>query len=329
MNNIFINGYELSQEQINIIKNNNKYTLIIAGAGTGKTTTLVGKIKYLLDNNLLSKDEICPITFTNNAVNNLEEAIYKNTNTLIPCYTFHKLAIKILKDNKINYNFISDKLLSYIIDEFYLSHAFNNKYLKRIILNRYHYLLDIPSNYNKIFNSPSYLKDKELITTFINLASSNNINDYEHYIQVLEKNNVPNARENVKQMFILDYLIMNIDRHMKNFGVIRDVNTLKWISTTPIFDNGESMQCYKLTNEMNFVNGNGKFFSNTNKDYEEILKSIGNISNVDFSKLNGIVEEYRKVLEEYQTYTDSTQERINKLCEGLEIRIKKIQKNQD
>ena len=58
-------------------------------------------------------------------------------------------------------------------------------------------------------------------------------------------------------------------------------------------------------------------------------KIIGNISNVDFSKLNGIVEEYRKVLEEYQTYTDSTQERINKLCEGLEIRIKKIQKNQD
>ena len=71
----------------------------------------------------------------------------------------------------------------------------------------------------------------------------NNINDYEHYIKVLEKNNVPNARENVKQMFILDYLIMNIDRHMKNFGVIRNVDTLEWISTTPIFDNGESMQC--------------------------------------------------------------------------------------
>ena len=201
-------------------------------------------------------------------------------------------------------------------------------------LNFYHckYSIDIVNN--KIVSKCNDFIDenKEIITAYDVFKSerkSNNINDYEHYIQVLEKNNVPNARENVKQMFILDYLIMNIDRHMKNFGVIRDVNTLKWISTTPIFDNGESMQCYKLTNEMNFVNGNGKFFSNTNKDYEEILKSIGNISNVDFSKLNGIVEEYRKVLEEYQTYTDSTQERINKLCEGLEIRIKKIQKNQD
>ena len=152
-------------------------------------------------------------------------------------------------------------------------------------------------------------------------------NDYEHYIKVLEKHNVPNARENVKQMFILDYLIMNIDRHMKNFGVIRDVNTLKWISTTPIFDNGESMQCDKLTNEINFVNGHGKFFANTNKDYEEILKTIGDFSNIDFSKLNGLVEEYRKALEDYQTYTDSSQDRINKLCEGLEIRIKKLQEN--
>ncbi len=175
-------------------------------------------------------------------------------------------------------------------------------------------------------------ENKEIITAYDVFTSEkkpNNINDYEHYIKVLEKNNVQNARENVKKMFILDYLIMNIDRHMKNFGVIRDVNTLEWISTTPIFDNGESMQCDKLTNEINFKNGNGKFFSNTNKDYEEILKTLGDLSNIDFGKLDGLVEEYQKVLEKYQVYTDSSQERINKLCEGLDTRIKKIQKNQD
>lgn len=233
MNNIFINGYELSQEQINIIKDNNKYTLIIACAGTGKTTTLVGKIKYLLDNNLLSKDEICPITFTNNAVNNLEEAIYKNTNTLVPCYTFHKLAIKILKDNKINYNFISDKLLSYIIDEFYLSHAFNNKYLKRIILNRYHYLLDIPSNYNKIFNSPSYLKDKELITTFINLVSSNNINDLSYIF--------PNKDKFIYIIYSI-YLIYKYEKESSNELDFDDL--IKY--TTKIINENRIVLPYKL-----------------------------------------------------------------------------------
>lgn len=201
-------------------------------------------------------------------------------------------------------------------------------------LNFYHceYTIDIVNN--KLVSKCNDFIDenKEIITAYDVLLSEkkpNNINNYEHYIQILEKHNVPNARENVKQMFILDYLIMNIDRHMKNFGVIRDVNTLKWISTTPIFDNGESMQCDKLTNEINFLKGNGKFFSNTNKDYEEILKVLGDLSNIDFSKLDGLVEEYKKILKKYQVYTDSSEERINKLCEGLETRIKKIQKNQD
>ena len=39
----------------------------------------------------------------------------------------------------------------------------------------------------------------------------------------------------------LDYLIMNEDRHLNNFGIIRDVNTLKWLDVAPIFDNGQSL----------------------------------------------------------------------------------------
>ena len=162
---------------------------------------------------------------------------------------------------------------------------------------------------------------------FILKKKSNNMNDYEHYINVLEHQNVLNARKNVEDMFILDYLMLNIDRHMKNFGVIRDVNTLQWIKTTPIFDNGESMQCEKLTNSIDFANGKGKFFSNTNKDYEEILNNIREeISRIDISKLDGLVEEYRKNLKKYKTYTDSSLERIDKLCKGLQLRIQMLSK---
>ena len=106
-----------------------------------------------------------------------------------------------------------------------------------------------------------------------------------------------------------------------------DVNTLEWVRTTPIFDNGESMQCEKLTNNINFSNGEEKFFSNTNKNYEEILKSIGhNISRIDITKLDGLVEEYREKLEKYKIYTDSSEERIDKLCEGLQFRMNMLNK---
>lgn len=40
----------------------------------------------------------------------------------------------------------------------------------------------------------------------------------------------------------LDYIIMNEDRHLNNFGIIKDVNSLEWISVAPIFDNEESLK---------------------------------------------------------------------------------------
>ena len=171
--------------------------------------------------------------------------------------------------------------------------------------------------------------DEEIITAYDVFNSEkkrNNISDYEHYISILEKHNINDARKNVEDMFILDYIIMNIDRHMKNFGVIRDVNSLKWLGTTPIFDNGESMQCDKLTNEINFNNGIGKFFSNTEKDYEDMLEYIKDINRINIDNLRGIIKEYREVLEKYRPYTDMTEERMNKLCNGLDLRINKLKK---
>ena len=196
-------------------------------------------------------------------------------------------------------------------------------------LDFYHcdYSIDIINN-RIVSKCESFVtSDEEIISAYDIYNSekkSNNVTDLEHYINILEKHNVPDARKNVENMFVLDFIIMNIDRHMKNFGVIRNVNTLEWVRTTPIFDNGESMQCDKLTSEINFTDGKGKFFTNTDKKYSEMLKKLKTIRNVDIKKLDGIVTDYKNVLEKYQPYTDATSERIRKLCFGLEKRIKKL-----
>ena len=47
--NIFnVNGYYLDNEQIKAVTCNSKYLLINAGAGSGKTMTILGKINYLI-----------------------------------------------------------------------------------------------------------------------------------------------------------------------------------------------------------------------------------------------------------------------------------------
>lgn len=171
-------------------------------------------------------------------------------------------------------------------------------------------------------------ENEELISAYDIYNSEkkpNNINDYEFYIQILEKHNVPNARENMENLFVLDYLMLNNDRHLKNFGVIRNVNTLKWERVAPIFDTGESMQCDKYTDEIYFSSGKGKFFSNTDKDYEDILKTIGKDNlRIDLSKLKGICDDYRLILEKYQDKLDMSDKRKEKLVSGLDKRITKL-----
>lgn len=135
----------------------------------------------------------------------------------------------------------------------------------------------------------------------------------------MEENGVLNTKQDVENMFLIDYIVRNIDRHMKNFGIIRNVKTLKWERVTPIFDTGECMQCDKLTNEVDFHDGVCKFFTNTNKKFSDVIRYI-DISKFDFSKLQHLPEEFKKLIE-FQKYTDMTDERINKLCKGLEYRI--------
>lgn len=209
-----------------------------------------------------------------------------------------------------------------------------NEYLasqicKRLGFDYCNYEVEWSDNTKLISKCNDFINENEELISAYDIYNSekkpNNISDYEFYIQILEKHNVPNARENMENLFILDYLMLNNDRHLKNFGIIRNVNTLKWEKVAPIFDTGESMQCDKYTDEINFSSGKGKFFSNTDKDYEDILKIIGkNILRVDLSKLKGICDDYRLILEKYQDKLDMSDKRKEKLVSGLNKRITKL-----
>ena len=46
---------------------------------------------------------------------------------------------------------------------------------------------------------------------------------------------------------VLDYLFVNEDRHLNNFGVVRKAESLKYMCAAPIFDSGTSMWFDKPT----------------------------------------------------------------------------------
>lgn len=79
-------------------------------------------------------------------------------------------------------------------------------------------------------------EDTELITAHSILKEdlTGNYKDiYEKYIKILESNGISDARDNLEDMILLDYLIMNVDRHLNNLGIIRDVNTLDGLEWPP------------------------------------------------------------------------------------------------
>lgn len=54
----------------------------------------------------------------------------------------------------------------------------------------------------------------------------------------------PTFGEQLRSMLVFDALIYNEDRHLGNFGVLRDNHTGRIIAPAPIFDNGLSLLCY-------------------------------------------------------------------------------------
>lgn len=168
--------------------------------------------------------------------------------------------------------------------------------------------------------------NKELIPAYQILSDQvAKENAYEEYISILEAEGLNNVREKLENMFILDYLLLNEDRHLNNFGIIRDVNTLKWIDLAPIFDNGQSLNILDYTDEELIINGKGRFFYNVDS-FETIIPKIRNIKRFDLSKLDGVVEEFDELLHQYQDVTKITDRRINKICTLLLSRINKLKK---
>lgn len=150
-------------------------------------------------------------------------------------------------------------------------------------------------------------------------------NAYETYIKILEENGLNNARESVENMFILDYLMLNEDRHLNNFGIIRNVENLSWESVAPIFDTGQSLNILDYSDDELIINGDGRFFYKVDK-LDSVIDYIKDLKRFDLSKLDGLCEEFDEILHKYQNITRMTDRRINKICTLLHSRISGLKK---
>lgn len=147
----------------------------------------------------------------------------------------------------------------------------------------------------------------------------NHVSSYEHIIRCYESLGIKNVRESIDKMLVLDYLIANTDRHMNNFGIIRDSNTLDALSVAPIFDSGTSMWM-NVPNNSDKIDGDSKPFANKHSKQIQLVSSF---KWLDMTLLEGIIPEIDAVLQQSPFMDDV---RRTFLLRNLTDRMETLQK---
>ena len=89
----------LDEEQRKVIVVDDDYCRVIACAGSGKTTTMAAKVKYLVDKKGIEPKDILMTSFTNKTIDELRERINDKLGIKAKVSTFHSFGFKtILKD---------------------------------------------------------------------------------------------------------------------------------------------------------------------------------------------------------------------------------------
>lgn len=167
----------------------------------------------------------------------------------------------------------------------------------------------------------------ELVTAWYLMQTKRKQNHesvYRHYINCCETHEVPGIREAVDQMMVLDYLILNEDRHQNNFGVIRDAKTLEYTGAAPVFDSGTSF--WWDTPTVRIGNMQRVVCKPFKKYHDEQIKLVQSYDWLDITKLRGIEEEFREIVKDSEFIDEIRRDR---LCLALKHRVELLQERID
>jgi len=156
--NYMVNGYELDRWQVKAVTSKRKNVLVLAGAGSGKSLTIIGRVKYLVHElNVNPKDILC-ISFTNDAVNNLKKDLNEKE---VDVMTFHKLALKVIGRKK---EILAEDMLTDVIMD-----SFSNDTLFGLYGMSKKDMYGLVRTFINLFKSNNYTLD--MFYKFINKAS--------------------------------------------------------------------------------------------------------------------------------------------------------------
>ena len=169
-------------------------------------------------------------------------------------------------------------------------------------------------------------KDTEYINAqyIMNMEEYYRKDQYKHYLEMCTRNGLRDAKKQIDDMIILDFLIGNVDRHKGNFGIIRNADTLEWIKIAPLFDSGNCLFFDSENDDMDSwgIDTLGKAFGDSNRlnlqkiEYPQWYNKVNKIQIID-------------IIAEYLQYNERLKaDRIDKVISIVKQRFEILDKEQ-
>ena len=191
-----INGRSLDPEQRRAVLLDEKSVLVVAGAGSGKTLTICGKVEYLLKEKGVNPNDILLLSYSKKSADDLQTKV-SNIDKNLTVGTFHKIGLDILKETQSKTFMVEDQYKA-IIEEYFREEMKNRPHMLQKIL-KYYGLYISSTKHDKRYRNEGDLYEDLMKSDFSTLK-----------VQLLSLTNDINTRETIKKELVKSFEEMAI-----------------------------------------------------------------------------------------------------------------------
>lgn len=278
---------------------------VIAGAGSGKSTVLVNRIKNLIDIYNVPEQEILAISFTRNTADDLRNKLSKLGYLNVNVGTFHSICGKILtQEDKLN-------RLS-LIKEWQVDNCFKSMDDNLDIDDVYNFI-KYQKNYNRSYTDEFVSKEsqyseialRQYYKAYESFKQKEKLYDFEDYLTICCE-----TLENLEDKYNWEYVL--VDEHQDS-NLIQNLLLKKWCKSGNIFCVFDYRQAI-----YSFRGGNTEYCMNFNKYWDN--PTIINLD-MNYRSSKSIVHNANKFIKQYygnyEYYSDSIPDSLSEGFIGI------------
>jgi DNA helicase-4 len=237
-----IEAHPLTKSQRRAIVIDEKCNLVVAGVGTGKTSTIIGKAGYVIERGFAEPHEVLLIAFARDARNEMEERTLTKLGSRLRVQTFHSLGLGIVSEVEgvrpsVSVLSTDRTKLQESIERFIQEKIEDRGFLQR--LNRYFAYHSIPHksdfNFSSMGEYIDYIRQFQLRSLKGDLVKSLEECEIANFLYLNGVEYVYEGKYEVDtaslkhRQYTPDFYLPEFDVYIEHFGVDRNNNTAQFV----------------------------------------------------------------------------------------------------